>query len=121
MPASEMTAMSVVPPPMSTIMLPDASVIGMPAPIAAPHPPHRLFHQMHFAGLGAVRAVLDGALLHLRDLRGHADDNARAHPDVAVVRLLDEVGQHLLGDLKVGDDAVLHRLDGHDVAPRAAG
>ena len=30
-----MTAMSVVPPPMSTIMLPDASVIGMPAPIAA--------------------------------------------------------------------------------------
>ena len=27
--------MSVVPPPMSTIMLPDASVIGMPAPIAA--------------------------------------------------------------------------------------
>ena len=35
MPASEMTAMSVVPPPMSTIMLPDGSVIGMPAPIAA--------------------------------------------------------------------------------------
>ena len=27
--------MSVVPPPMSTTMLPDASVIGMPAPIAA--------------------------------------------------------------------------------------
>ncbi len=35
MPASEMTAMSVVPPPMSTIMLPDGSVIGRPAPIAA--------------------------------------------------------------------------------------
>ena len=34
-PASEMTAMSVVPPPMSTIMLPDGSVIGMPAPMAA--------------------------------------------------------------------------------------
>ena len=27
--------MSVVPPPMSTIMLPDGSVIGMPAPMAA--------------------------------------------------------------------------------------
>jgi hypothetical protein len=40
-------------------------------------------------------------------------------PDVAVVRLLDEVGQHLLGDLEVGDDAVLHRLDRHDVAGRA--
>ena len=42
------------------------------------------------------------------------------HPHVAVVRLLDEVGQHLLGDLEVGDHAVLHRLDGHDVARRAA-
>ncbi len=35
MPESEITAMSVVPPPMSTIMLPDGSVIGSPAPIAA--------------------------------------------------------------------------------------
>ncbi len=35
MPASEMTAMSVVPPPMSTIMLPVGSVIGIPAPMAA--------------------------------------------------------------------------------------
>ena len=31
----EITATSVVPPPMSTIMLPDASVIGRPAPMAA--------------------------------------------------------------------------------------
>ena len=35
MPDSEMTATSVVPPPMSTIMLPPGSVIGIPAPIAA--------------------------------------------------------------------------------------
>ncbi len=35
MPASEMTATSVVPPPMSTTMLPLGSVIGRPAPIAA--------------------------------------------------------------------------------------
>ena len=35
MPDSEITATSVVPPPMSTIMLPDGSVIGSPAPIAA--------------------------------------------------------------------------------------
>jgi hypothetical protein len=35
MPASEITATSVVPPPMSTIMLPVGSVIGSPAPIAA--------------------------------------------------------------------------------------
>src|SRR5260370_21132144 len=53
------------------------------------------------------------------DLRGNTDDDARPDPDVPVVRFLDEVGQHLLGDLEVGDDAVLHRLDRHDVARRA--
>src|ERR1700676_4895199 len=35
MPESEMTARSVVPPPMSTTMLPEGSVTGRPAPIAA--------------------------------------------------------------------------------------
>ena len=42
------------------------------------------------------------------------------HQHLAVVRLLDEVVQHLLGDLEVGDDAVFHGLDGHDVARRAS-
>ena len=81
---------------------------------------HRLLDQVHLAGLGAVGAVLDRALLHLGDLGRHADDDPRPHPDRPVVRLLDEVGQHLLGDVEVGDDAVLHRLDGDDVAGRAA-
>ena len=35
MPPSEMTATSVVPPPMSTIMFPVGSETGSPAPIAA--------------------------------------------------------------------------------------
>jgi len=35
MPSSDMTAMSVVPPPMSTIMLPVGSEMGRSAPIAA--------------------------------------------------------------------------------------
>ena len=39
---------------------------------------------------------------------------------LAVVRLLNEVVQHFLGDLEVGDDAVLHRLDGDDIAGSAA-
>ena len=39
---------------------------------------------------------------------------------LAVVGLLDEVVQHLLGVAEVGDDAVLHRLDGDDVARGAA-
>ena len=35
MPPSEMTATSVVPPPMSTIMLPTGSMIGRPTPMPA--------------------------------------------------------------------------------------
>ena len=35
MPDSEITATSVVPPPISTIMFPHGSVMGMPAPMAA--------------------------------------------------------------------------------------
>src|SRR5262249_25265319 len=77
---------------------------------------HRFLDEVHFTRLRAVRAVLHRSLLDLRDLRRHADDDAPAHPGVAVVRLLDEVGQHRLGDFEVGDDAVLHRLDRNDVA-----
>ena len=109
--------MSVVPPPMSTTMLPLGSVIGQ---TRADGRDHRLLHQMHFAGLGAIRRVHDRALFHLRNLARHADDDSRMHQHLAVVRLLDEVVQHLFGDLEVGDHAILHRLDGNDVAGRAA-
>jgi len=81
---------------------------------------HRLFHQVDFAGLGAVGRVLDRPLFNLRNLRGHADDDARMNQHLAVVRLLDEVVQHLLSNFEVGNHAVLHWLDGHDVAGRAA-
>ena len=37
-----------------------------------------------------------------------------------VVDLPDEVAQHGLGDLEIGDDPVLHGADGHDVARGAA-
>ena len=36
------------------------------------------------------------------------------------MRFLDEVVQHFLGDFEVSDHAVLHGLDGDDVAGRAA-
>ena len=75
---------------------------------------------MDLRGLGAVGRVHDGALLHLGDLARHADDNARVHHHLAVVRLVDEVVQHLLGLPEVRDDAVLHGLDRDDVAGRAA-
>ena len=37
-----------------------------------------------------------------------------------MVNLLDEVAEHGLGDFEVGDHAVFHWPDGHDVAGRAA-
>src|SRR5208282_2316300 len=42
---------------------------------------------------------------------GHSDDDARMHQHLAAVRFLDEIVEHALGDLEVGDDAVLHGPD----------
>ncbi len=112
-----MTAISVVPPPISTTMLPRGLGNGQ---AGADGGHHGLFHQIDFAGLGAVGRVFDCALFHLGNLRGHADNDARMHQHLAVVRLLNEVVEHLFGDFEVGDHAVLHRLDGHNVAGRAA-
>ncbi len=75
---------------------------------------------MNFAGFSAIRRIHDRALFDLRDLRGHADHDARVHQHFAVVGLLDEVIEHSLGYFEVGDDAVFHRLDGDDIAGRAA-
>ena len=117
MPASEMTATSVVPPPMSTTMLPLGSVIGQPG---ADGGGHGLFDQVDLARAGALGALLHGALLDLGDAERHADDDARLDQGAAVVRPGDEVAQHRLGDLEVGDHAVAQRPDGLDVAGRAA-
>src|ERR687890_160658 len=95
MPPSEITATSLVPPPMSTTIEPVGSPTGSPAPIAA-----AMGSSMRYAG---------------RD----ADHDARVRPAV-LVHLLDEVAEHLLRHVEVGDDAVLQRADGLDRARRAA-
>ncbi len=79
---------------------------------------HGFFNQVNFAGLGSHRAVFHRAALDLRYLRRHPNHNARAEPPAAPVRFADEVRQHFFGGLEVGDDAVFHRLDGHDVTRR---
>ena len=116
MPPSEMTATSVVPPPMSTIMFPVGSATGRPG---ADRGRHRLLDQVRLAGAGRERRLLDRALLDAGHARGHADDDARVR-EAVLVHLLDEVAQHLLGDVEVGDDAVLQRADRADRA-RASG
>jgi hypothetical protein len=42
------------------------------------------------------------------------------HQHLAVVRLLNEVVQHLFGDFEIGNHAIFHRLDGDDIAGGAA-
>jgi len=77
---------------------------------------HRLLDEVDLGRLGLHRRIAHGAFLHLGDLAGNADDDSRAHTEGPVVSLLDEVVEHLLCVLEIGDDAVLHRPDGHDVA-----
>ena len=81
---------------------------------------HRLFDEMNFARFGTICRIHDRAFFHLRDLARDADYDPRVHEHLAIVRLVDEVIQHLLGDFEIGDDAVFHRLDGDDVAGSAA-
>src|SRR5207244_7273596 len=69
-------------------------------------------------GAGVLRRLLHGPLLDTGDARRDADDHARLG-EAALVHAVDEVPQHLLADLEVGDDAVLQGTDGLDVAGRA--
>ena len=83
---------------------------------------HGLFDQVGLAGAGLDRGLKDGTLLDRRDTGGNADDNARTRgPRIALLgRLVDKVAKHGLGNIEVGDDAVLQGTNGHDVAGRTA-
>ena len=69
----EMTATSEVPPPISTTMLPVASLTGRPAPIAAAH---RLIDQADVFRACAAGRVMHGALFHLGYAGGDTDHYA---------------------------------------------
>ncbi len=94
------------------IMLPAGSVTGSPEPIAAAIDSST---RIDLARLHPEPAVLDRAALDRRDFRRDADDESRPHEGALPVRLPDEIHQHLLGRVEVGDDAVLHRPNRLDV------
>src|SRR3990172_5374775 len=122
-PPREMTATSVVPPPMSTIMLPDGSVIGRPAPMAAASGSSMRYTSRAPALCAGSRAggrPPPGRPAGGRGGVGDADDDAGPHEGARLVRLPDKVPEHRLGDLEIGDDAVLDGADRHDVPRRAA-
>ena len=115
MPESEITAISVVPPPMSTIMLPHASVMGIPAPMAA-----TIACSTRYTSLAFARRAdsCTARLFDLRDFGRNADNDAGTEKVVAAVRRFDEVLQHYFGDVKIRDHSVLHRLYGDDIGGR---
>ena len=79
----------------------------------------RLLDQRDLARAGRQARLLDRPRLDLGDAGGHAHDHARARP-AARLRLAQEVAQHLLGDLEVGDHAVAQGPRGGDRRGRAA-
>src|SRR3977135_3176821 len=96
-PPSEITATSVVPPPMSTIMFPVGSATGRPAPIAAAigspiryalraagRCGPRLRDETRRACTGGARRLLDGPLLDAGHAGRHAHDDARMRKAVLV-------------------------------------
>ena len=113
MPPSEITATSDVPPPMSTTMLPVGSPTGRPAPIAA-----AIGSSIRYAWRAPADRQASSTARFSTPVTpdGHADDDARVRPAV-LVHLLDEVAQHLLGHVEVGDHAVLQRPDGARSCP----
>ena len=82
---------------------------------------HRLLDEARPAGAGVEGGVADGPLLDLGHARRDAEQHARPRdePD-PVVDPVDEVLDHLLGDVEVADDAVAQRPDRDDVGRRPA-
>ena len=78
---------------------------------------HGLFDEERLAGAGVERGIVNGALFDFSDAAGDADDDAGARDAEAVtlVHSANEVVQHALGDVEVGDDAVFEGANRDDV------
>ena len=79
----------------------------------------RLLNEVHAARARLNARVDDRALLDLGDAGGHADDDARLE-ELEAHDLVDELLEHPLGHLVVGDNALAQGADRNDVAGRAA-
>jgi hypothetical protein len=77
---------------------------------------HRLLDQPDLRRAGVRGGVADGAALDGGGAGGHADHDLRpARKAALAVHLLDEVLDHLLGDVDVRDHAVAKRPNGLDL------
>src|SRR6185437_12697032 len=82
---------------------------------------HRFGDHHDLLGSRGLRRIAHGAPFHFGDPRGNAHDHFGLYAkNVLVDDGLEEVPQHLLGDVEVGDDAVLERPHGEDAVGGAA-
>ena len=82
---------------------------------------HRLLDEACPARPGVEGGIADGPLLDLGDAGRDAEDHPRPGDEAeALVHLVDEVPDHLLGDVEVADDPVPERAHGDDVGRRPA-
>ncbi len=99
MPPSEITAVSLVPPPMSMTMLPTGSSIGK---VGADRRSHRLLDEVGVCGTGTAGRIGDRPSFDLGDRRRYADHHLRPG-EATDADALEEESDHPLGDLEVGD------------------
>jgi len=84
---------------------------------------HGLFHEKDLTRAGCMGGILDRALLYPCDSAWDGYHYARTEIlalDLAGCDLLDEILQHCLGDVEIGDHTHLHGTDRYDVRRRAA-
>ena len=79
-----------------------------------------LLNQVHAASSRRFRGFLDGPAFHFRNAGGNGDEHARLDQVIPGRGFFNEVTEHFLRDVEVGDDAVLQRPDGRDGAGGAA-
>ena len=92
---------------------PDGSLTGSPAPIAAAIGSSMSRAQRAPALIVASRTARFSTSVTPEGMPTRT--RGRGRPGVSVVHLVDEVPDHLLGDVEVADDAVAQRPDGNDV------
>ncbi len=118
MPPSEMTATSVVPPPMSTMRLPDGSLTGRPAPIAAAIG-SSMSRAQRAPALSAASRTARFSTSVTPDGMPSSIRGRGIEPD-PIVHAVHEVLDHLLGHVEVADDSVTQRAHRDDVGRRPA-
>jgi hypothetical protein len=75
---------------------------------------HGLINDLALVGAGLAGGVFHGAALDFGDARRHPHDHARVRKPALRLDLADEMPQHGLGDVEVGDDAVAQGAHGRD-------